>query len=164
MKRLQQQRATSYRFIAHNLAVVRYLSERVAIMYLGRIVELASRAGIFARPKHPYTELLLTSSPNPDPSARKLHLVKAGESPSHGVRPPGCPFHTRCPYREPRCTVEEPELVETATGASDGPDGRESHHVACHLHRQLSLRTSPIDQLSPIDRPGLDIGTRLLYI
>ena len=74
MKRLQEQRATSYLFIAHNLAVVRYMSERVAIMYLGRIVELASRAEIFARPRHPYTELLLTSSPNPDPSARKLHL------------------------------------------------------------------------------------------
>ena len=135
MKRLQQQRATSYLFIAHNLAVVRYLSERVAIMYLGRIVELASRADIFARPKHPYTELLLTSSPNPDPSARKLHLVKAGETPSYGVRPTGCPFHTRCPYREPRCTDEEPELVETR--AEDGA----SHLVSCHLHEQLSLRT-----------------------
>ena len=135
MKRLQEQRATSYLFIAHNLAVVRYMSERVAIMYLGRIVELASRAEIFARPRHPYTELLLTSSPNPDPSARKLHLVKAGESPSYGVRPTGRPFHTRCPYREPRCTVEEPELVETRA------EGGESHQVACHLHHQLSLRT-----------------------
>ena len=89
----------------------------------------------FSRPQHPYTELLFTSSPNPDPAARKLHLVKAGESPSYGVRPTGCPFHTRCPYREPRCTVEEPEMVEG--GTEDG----ESHLVACHLHRQLSLRT-----------------------
>ena len=104
-------------------------------MYLGRIVELAGRAEIFARPRYPYTELLLTSSPNPDPAARKLHLVKAGESPSYGVRPTGCPFHTRCPYREPRCTVEEPELVEAGT------ESGESHLVACHLHRQLSLRT-----------------------
>ena len=135
MKRLQEQRATSYLFIAHNLAVVRYLSERVAIMYLGRIVELASRAEIFARPKHPYTELLLTSSPNPDPTARKLHLVKAGDTPSYGVRPTGCPFHTRCPYREPRCTVEQPELVETRMG------GDESHLVSCHLHEHLTLRT-----------------------
>ena len=135
MKRLQEQRATSYLFIAHNLAVVRYLSERVAIMYLGRIVELASRAEIFARPKHPYTELLLTSSPNPDPTARKLHLVKAGDTPSYGARPTGCPFHTRCPYREPRCTVEAPELVETRTA------GGESHLVSCHLHEHLSLRT-----------------------
>ena len=135
IRSLQAQRAMSYLFIAHNLAVVRYLSDRVAIMYLGRIVELASRAEIFARPQHPYTELLLTSSPNPDPTARKLHLVKAGESPSHGVRPTGCPFHPRCPYREPRCTVEEPELTEAGT------ENRESHLVACHLHRQLSLRT-----------------------
>ena len=135
MRSLQAQRAMSYLFIAHNLAVVRYLSDRVAIMYLGRIVELASRAEIFARPKHPYTELLLTSSPNPDPTARKLHLVKAGESPSHGARPTGCPFHPRCPYREPRCTVEEPELTEAGT------ENGESHLVACHLHRQLSLRT-----------------------
>ena len=135
MKRLQEQRATSYLFIAHNLAVVRYLSERVAIMYLGRIVELASRAAVFARPRHPYTELLLTSSPNPDPAARKLHLVKAGESPAYGVRPGGCPFHPRCPYREPRCEGEPPALVES------GSEGEESHLVACHLHRQLSLRT-----------------------
>ena len=76
-----------------------------------------------------------SASPNPDPTARKLHLVKAGESPSHGVRPTGCPFHPRCPYREPRCTVEEPELLEAGT------ENGESHLVACHLHRQLSLRT-----------------------
>ena len=135
MRSLQARHAMSYLFIAHNLAVVRYLSDRVAIMYLGRIVELASRAEIFARPKHPYTELLLTSSPNPDPTARKLHLVKAGESPSYGMLPAGCPFHPRCPYREPRCTVEKPELVETGTERGG------SHQVACHLHGQLSLRT-----------------------
>ena len=135
MRSLQARHAMSYLFIAHNLAVVRYLSDRVAIMYLGRIVELASRAEIFARPKHPYTELLLTSSPNPDPTARKLHLVKPGDSPSYGVRPAGCPFHTRCPYREPRCTEEEPELADTATA------GGAPHLVACHLHDQLSLRT-----------------------
>ena len=83
---------------------------------------------------------LLTASPNPDPTARKPHLVKAGEIPSYGVRPAVCPFHTRCPYREPRCSVEEPELVEAATGGNAGTDGGESHQVACHLHQQLSLR------------------------
>ncbi len=134
MKRLQAQRATSYLFIAHNLAVVRYLSERVAIMYLGRIVELASRREVFSRPRHPYTELLLAASPNPDPTARKLHLVRAGEVPSSGARPSGCPFHPRCPYREPRCAAEAPELEESGAG------GGESHLVACHLHRRLTLR------------------------
>ena len=72
---------------------------------------------------------------NPDAAARKLHLVKAGESPAYGVRPGGGPFHPRCPYREPRCEGEPPALVES------GSEGEESHLVACHLHRQLSLRT-----------------------
>ena len=135
MKRLQAQRGTGYLFIAHNLAVVRYLAERVAIMYLGRIVELASRQEVFTRPRHPYTELLLNSSPNPDPAARKLHLVRAGEIPAAGARPPGCPFHPRCPYREPRCAVEEPALEASGAGRGAG-----EHLVACHLHRRLTLR------------------------
>mgnify|MGYP001284269112 CR=1 FL=1 len=141
MRELQKREHITYVFIAHNLAVVRYLSDRVAIMYLGKIVELSERDEIFSRPQHPYTELLLASSPNPDPDAKKIHLVPEGEIPSYGNRPAGCPFHPRCRYSQERCETESPQLEDANVplGREDAAGGLPSHLVACHFHSELHL-------------------------
>ena len=120
---LQAEFHLSYLFIAHDLAVVEHISQRVAVMYLGQIVEIAPTRAIFGQPLHPYTEALLESVPVPDPSVRKQRRVLGGDVPSPVDPPSGCRFHTRCPYAENRCRSEMPQLRETA------PD----HHVACHL-------------------------------
>jgi peptide/nickel transport system ATP-binding protein/oligopeptide transport system ATP-binding protein len=120
---LQQERGLAYLFIAHDLAVVQHISHRVAVMYLGRIVELAPRDGLFAAPLHPYTEALLDSVPVPDPSRRRRKEVLSGEVPSPMRPPPGCRFHTRCPLAEARCRVDAPPLVEARPG----------HFAACHV-------------------------------
>ncbi len=120
---LQAEFHLSYLFIAHDLAVVEHISQRVAVMYLGQIVEIAPTRAIFGRPLHPYTEALLESVPVPDPSVRKQRRVLGGDVPSPVDPPSGCRFHTRCPYAENRCRSEMPQLREVA------PD----HHVACHL-------------------------------
>jgi peptide/nickel transport system ATP-binding protein/oligopeptide transport system ATP-binding protein len=120
---LQQERGLAYLFIAHDLAVVQHISHRVAVMYLGRIVELAPRDGLFAAPLHPYTEALLDSVPVPDPSRRRRKEVLSGEVPSPMRPPPGCRFHTRCPLAEARCRVDTPPLVEARPG----------HFAACHV-------------------------------
>ena len=153
MKELQQREHITYLFISHNLAVVRYLSDQVAIMYLVRIVELSSSEEIFAHPKHPYTELLLESSPNPDPDARRMHLVPEGEIPSYGFRPSGCAFHPRCSYAKDICKAETPVLEESDQGVETAEAGAgeakaraidatadASHVVACHFHNELKLR------------------------
>jgi peptide/nickel transport system ATP-binding protein/oligopeptide transport system ATP-binding protein len=120
---LQQEFRLSYLFIAHDLAVVEHISHRVAVMYLGKIVESAPKREIFTRPQHPYTEALLEAVPVPDPRRRKQRLVLTGDVPSPINPPPGCRFHTRCPYVEARCKVAEPPLKEVASG----------QWVACHL-------------------------------
>jgi peptide/nickel transport system ATP-binding protein/oligopeptide transport system ATP-binding protein len=120
---LQQEFGIAYLFIAHDLAVVQHISHRVAVMYLGRIVEIAPRDALFAAPRHPYTEALLDSVPIPDPALRRDKDVLAGEVPSPMRPPPGCHFHTRCPLVQPRCRLEAPVMVEAAT----------DHHVACHV-------------------------------
>jgi oligopeptide/dipeptide ABC transporter ATP-binding protein len=123
---LQDEFGLAYLFIAHDLAVVQHISHRVAVMYLGRIVELAATAEIFARPLHPYTRALLDSVPVPDPAHRRVgRTVLQGDMPSPMAPPPGCPFHTRCPHVMPRCRTERPELLE------DAP----AHWSACHLGR-----------------------------
>ncbi len=120
---LQAERKLSYLFISHNLAVVEHISHRIAVMYLGRIVEYADKATIFTNPKHPYTIALLSAVPVPDPSLKREKLVIEGDVPSPVNPPSGCHFHTRCPYAEERCRMETPALRELGSG----------HVVACHL-------------------------------
>jgi oligopeptide/dipeptide ABC transporter ATP-binding protein len=120
---LQQEFKVSYLFVAHDLAVVKHISHRVAVMYLGRIVELATTRELFIRPSHPYTEALLSAVPVPDPKYQRKQIVLGGDVPSPINRPTGCHFHTRCPYAQERCKVEEPQLEEISPG----------HSVACHF-------------------------------
>jgi len=120
---LQANFGIAYIFIAHDLAVVEHISHRVAVMYLGRIVELAERRALFAGPQHPYTEALLSAVPIPDPGAKPQRVMLPGEVPSPINPPAGCYFHTRCPYAEARCRSEKPLLREVRPG----------HYAACHL-------------------------------
>jgi oligopeptide/dipeptide ABC transporter ATP-binding protein len=126
---LQEEFGLSYLFVSHDLAVVEHIGHRIAVMYLGRIVELAPRDRIFAQPQHPYTEALMAAAPIADPRARSARLVIEGDVPSPMNPPPGCHFHTRCPYAEARCKVEDPPLQEIAPG----------HVVACHLRTPAKL-------------------------
>ncbi len=123
LRDLQQELGLSYLFVAHDLAVVEHISHRVAVMYLGKIVELAAKDALFSAPLHPYTEALLSAVPLPDPDARRKRIILAGEVPSPISPPAGCRFHTRCPYAQERCRVEEPALRVVAPGRL----------LACHL-------------------------------
>jgi oligopeptide/dipeptide ABC transporter ATP-binding protein len=120
---LQAEFGVSYLFVAHDLAVVEHISHRVAVMYLGKIVELTDKRSLFRDPQHPYTEALLSAVPVPDPKAQKKRIILQGDVPSPITPPPGCRFHTRCPYAEERCRREEPAMKEVRPG----------HFVACHL-------------------------------
>ena len=120
---LQAEFGVSYLFVAHDLAVVEHISHRVAVMYLGKIVELTDKRSLFRDPQHPYTEALLSAVPVPDPKAQKKRIILPGDVPSPITPPPGCRFHTRCPYAEERCRREEPAMKEVRPG----------HFVACHL-------------------------------
>jgi oligopeptide/dipeptide ABC transporter ATP-binding protein len=114
MGRLQRELGLSYLLITHNLAIVRHVSDRVAVMYLGRLVETGPTDQIFARPAHPYTHALLAAQPEPDPDRRRLTAELTGEVPSLRHRPPACEFHTRCPFAEPLCREKTPELRQIA--------------------------------------------------
>jgi oligopeptide transport system ATP-binding protein len=124
MRDLQDEMGLSYLFIAHDLAIVEYLSHRVAVMYLGRIVEEAPAGKLYATPRHPYTQALLSAAPVPKPDRGKRRLVLAGDVPSPLAPPPGCAFHPRCPIAERGlCDVKAPELRVLEEG----------HRAACHL-------------------------------
>ncbi len=120
---LQEEFGLSYLFIAHNLNVVEHISNRVAVMYLGKIVELTTDTELYANPQHPYTEALLSAVPVPDPTAEKRRIILQGDVPSPINPPSGCHFHTRCPYKEKICEEEIPEFKDIGNG----------HWVACHI-------------------------------
>jgi oligopeptide/dipeptide ABC transporter ATP-binding protein len=120
---LQQELGLSYLFVAHDLAVVRHIADRVAVMYLGRVVETAPKAVLFAQPLHPYTLALLDAVPHPDPRQARPPVALPGEVPSPLNPPSGCHFRTRCPRAEARCAADAPQLRQVAAG----------HLVACHL-------------------------------
>ena len=129
---LKQRLGLSYIFIAHDLAVVRHISDRVAVMYLGKIVELAPKRSLFARPRHPYTQALLSAVPVPDPTAQRARIRLAGDVPSPLNPPKGCRFHTRCAHAQDRCRQEEPVLRPLSDGT-----GVEGQVVACHFAESI---------------------------
>jgi len=129
---LQDELKLTYLFISHDLGVVEHIGHRIAVMYLGRIVEIARKEDMFANPLHPYSQALIEAAPVPDPRVRRTRMVIEGDVPSPMNPPPGCRFHTRCPFAIARCREEEPELRETVPGRL----------VACHLREDG--RTEPL--------------------
>lgn len=132
---LQQQRGLAYLFIAHDLSVVRHISDRIAVMYLGKIVEMTTSEALFRDPRHPYTRALLSAIPLPRPGARRRkRLVLSGDVPNPINPPPGCAFHPRCPFAVDRCrSGDSPPAIELSPG----------HVVACHLAADGSLPAAP---------------------
>jgi oligopeptide/dipeptide ABC transporter ATP-binding protein len=126
---LQDRLRLSMLFVAHDLGVVRHVSDRVAVMYVGRIVEVAPTASLYVRPRHPYTATLLAAVPKPDPALRDAAAAPIGEVADPANPPPGCAFHPRCPHAEARCKIEIPALTEIAPGS----------FAACHRAAELSL-------------------------
>jgi oligopeptide/dipeptide ABC transporter ATP-binding protein len=132
MAELQRRLGLSYLFISHDLAVVHHIADRVAVMYLGKIVELAERERLFSAPRHPYTHALLSAVPAPDPAASRARAAQRtrleGDVPNPIDPPSGCRFHPRCPHARARCKVDEPRLEADADG----------HHAACHFWREIA--------------------------
>jgi peptide/nickel transport system ATP-binding protein len=129
LKELQEKMGLTYLFVAHDLSVVAHTSDRVAVMYVGKIVELAATTELFANPKHPYTEALMSAIPLPDPRPREKRILLAGEVANPANPPSGCYFHPRCTYAKDICSAEEPAFEEVTSG----------HYVKCHRARELSL-------------------------
>ncbi|NEN86656.1 ABC transporter ATP-binding protein [Paenibacillus elgii] len=123
LKKLQKELKLTYIFIAHGLPAVKHISDRIAVMYLGKIVELADRDSLFAHPRHPYTQALLSAVPVPDPTQRKERIILQGDLPNPANPPKGCSFHTRCPYAQDICRSAPPALERQADG----------HLTACHF-------------------------------
>lgn len=124
MQSLQKELKLTYIFISHDLGVVRHISNRVGVMYLGKLVELTASENLYAEPLHPYTQGLLSSVPVPDPTFEREQLIIAGDIPSASNPPSGCAFHTRCPFKKAQCSSVVPNMQEVKPG----------HYVACHLY------------------------------
>ncbi|NLV91875.1 MAG: ATP-binding cassette domain-containing protein [Firmicutes bacterium] len=140
LEELQEKYDFTYIFIAHDLSVIEHISDRVAVLYLGKVVELADVGGLFDQPLHPYTEALLAAIPSPNPDIKlNRELLLTGNVPSPANPPSGCPFHTRCHYRVQRCVDEVPEL-SLAEGTTD-------HFVACHRYQELELKPAAKHEL-----------------
>ncbi len=137
---LQRRFGLAYIFIAHDLAVVKHIATRVAVMYLGRIVETAGKDALFANPRHPYTQALLAAIPRPDPAARQHRMVLGGDVPSPLNPPSGCHFHTRCPHAQPLCSQQAPPLESTGDG----------HFAACHFWREIQQRAPIAPSAVPV--------------
>ena len=141
---LQDEFQLTYLFIAHNLAVVRHLSTRVGVMYLGKLVELAVADDLYEQPRHPYTKALLSAIPIPDPTVRRERIVLKGDLPSPANPPSGCRFHTRCPMAQEICKVEEPPLRDVGGG----------HMSACHFAEDVT----PLVQRRPATAPAAPVA------
>ena len=126
---LQDEFNLTYLFISHDLSVVEHISDRVAVMYVGKLVEIAETAELFTRPKHPYTEALLSAVPKPDPRLRTMRIVLEGDVADPANPPSGCYFHPRCHYCQEICKTEEPPFEEVAP----------AHYVKCHFGKTLAL-------------------------
>jgi oligopeptide transport system ATP-binding protein len=146
MEELQEKLGLTYLFIAHDLAVVRHISDRVAVMYVGKMVELTDRNEIFDNPLHPYTRALLSSIPIPDPvlEKRRSRMILVGDVPSPVNPPSGCRFNPRCPYAEDNCKVDEPHLTEVRAG----------HFVACHYWDEVENGSKRITNNMDLFRDG----------
>jgi len=131
-KQMQRELGLSYLFITHDLSVVKHVSDRIAVMYLGRIVELAETRELFANTLHPYSQALMNAIPIPDPTVPRKKAMLTGEPPSPINTPPGCPFHVRCPYATEQCKTEIPALQDMGNG----------HLVACHLCRKGEVKNA----------------------
>jgi peptide/nickel transport system ATP-binding protein len=129
LRSLQQQLDLAFLFISHDLSVIQHVSDRVAVMYLGHVVELAPTEALFATPRHPYTEALLSAVPRPDPDLAKRRIILPGDVPNPAAPPPGCRFHPRCRYAQDVCRHEAPPLREIVPG----------HRAACHFAEKLRL-------------------------
>lgn len=127
MQRLQKDLKLTYIFISHDLGVVRHISNRVGVMYLGKLVELTASEDLYAEPLHPYTQALLSSVPVPDPAFEREQFIISGDIPSASNPPSGCAFHTRCPFKKEECSTVVPNMQEVKPG----------HFVACHLYDEL---------------------------